>query len=115
MNEQEDRYRFVLTTLFLLQKSELVRSKEENETLQKEINGKKCFFFLFFLFFLLNIKSEVCFPTYVWEVIGALEKGKPISVGKCEIFIYFRGLRSAFSHIFESNCRSYRKAPPQGR
>ena len=45
MNEQEDRYRFVLTTLFLLQKSELVRSKEENETLQKEINGKKCSFF----------------------------------------------------------------------
>ena len=78
MDEQEDIYRFVLTTLFLLQKSELVRSKEENETLQKEINGKKCFFFYFFYFFLLKIKSEVCFPTYVWEVIGALEKGKPI-------------------------------------
>ena len=78
MNEQEDRYRFVLTTLFLLQKSELVRSKEENETLQKEINGKSASFFIFFYFFLLNIKREVCFPTYVWEVIGALEKGKPI-------------------------------------
>ena len=36
------------------------------------------FFILFILYFLLNIKSEVCFPTYVWEVIGALEKGKPI-------------------------------------
>ena len=75
MDEQGDIHRFVLTTLFLLQKSELVRSKEENETLQKEINGKKCFFFYFFS---LNIKSEVCFPTYVWEVIGALEKGRPI-------------------------------------
>ena len=75
MDEQEDIYQFVLTTLFLLQKSELVRSKEENETLQKEINGKKCFFFYFFL---LNIKNKVCFPTYVWEVIGALEKGKAI-------------------------------------
>ena len=82
---------------------------------KKRSTVRNASFFIFFIFFLLNIKSEVCFPTYVWEVIGALEKGKPISVGKCEIFIYFWGLRSAFSHIFESNCRSYRKAPPQGR
>ena len=54
------------------------------------------FFILFIFYFLLNIKSEVCFPTYVWEVIGALEKGKPISVGKCEIFIYFQGLSQHF-------------------
>ena len=44
----------------------------------KRSSVRSASFFIFFIFFLLNIKSEVCFPTYVWEVIGALEKGKPI-------------------------------------